>query len=184
MIRFSDWTSFRHAYRISKKNFSHVAVTHFHAILWKFLSKSEQKERKKFNDKQKEGNIGCLLLTRAIAFAKLTTKNVRKRTKQKEANSEKNVKYSETSAWNISSELLEIWFTAKPFKFAAQFVRLFFFFLICIAFVSFPLCRYVGTVKLLSRDYRLMCLNMRVPWTLKTQCFAFPTGNFAFYTAS
>lgn len=59
----------------------------------------------------------------------------------------------------------------------------FFFFLICIAFVSFPLCRYVGTVKLLSRDYRLMCLNMRVPWTLKTQCFAFPTGNFAFYTA-
>lgn len=111
-----------------RKFYSHVAVTHFHAILWKFLSKSDQKEGKKFNDKQKEGNIGCLLLTRAIAFAKLTTKNVRKRTKQQEANSERNVKYSETSTWNISSELLEIWFTAKPFKFAAQFIWHSFFF--------------------------------------------------------
>lgn len=128
-------------YRIQRKFYSHVAVTHFHAILWKFLSKRDQKERKKFNDKQKEGNIGCLLLTRAIAFAKLTTKNVRKRTKQREANSEKNVKYSEASAWNISSELLEIWFTAKPFKFAAQFIWLsffFFFFLNLYRFYQFP----------------------------------------------
>lgn len=75
-------------------------------------------------------------------------------------------------AWYWKSDLKSVFF----FKFR-------FFLLLCARarapenlyrFYQFFPPRHVSTVKLLSRDYRLMRLNMRVPReTFETQCFAF-----------